>query len=122
MTKPPVKERVHWRIPKIAEVGINKITEKSGHNSWFPDQIQNKTLGSLIEDSDVDTEVYPQSKDSEMLAKEVSACPQQTSETKRTGFSQMCSPEKSLLTVVHSSSPYPRLFLLSLYFQVHIRL
>ena len=74
MTKPPGKETVHWRMPKTAEVDIHKITEKFRHNSWFPDQIQNKTLGSLIgEDSDGDAEVYPQSKDSEMLAKEVSA-------------------------------------------------
>ena len=55
-----------------------------------------------------------------MLAKEVSVCPQQTSETERIGLSQMCSPEKSLLTVLQSSSPDPLLFLLSLYFQVHI--
>ena len=78
-------------------------------------------MGSLIgEDSEVDTEVYPYSEDSEMLAKEVSVCPQQTSETERIGLSQMCSPEKSLLTVLQSSSPDPLLFLLSLYFQVHI--
>lgn len=35
MTKSPIKEIVHWRIFKIVEVGINKITEQFHHNSWF---------------------------------------------------------------------------------------